>query len=103
MADERIAATKLTQHRGSYFTGEGTTGLGRHILSAPRNLGTGQQRLALGKIGERRADRQLRARRRSLDTLKQRRVGGQAAMHLPIADDQLLSHKGPLFKSNRLL
>ncbi|MNY29463.1 hypothetical protein D3C86_1635060 [compost metagenome] len=96
MADQCVAHTKLGQHRGSHLAREGTTCLSRHILGTPGHLRARQQRLALGKIGERCANSQRRAGRSRLDTVEQRRIGGQAAVHLPVADDQLLSHKCPL-------
>ena len=92
MADDRVAHAEVLQHRRRLLAGEGALRLRRDVLRAQRDRRARHQRLHLRQVRRRHAHRDV-ARRRAharQQGLQQRLVGSQAAVHLPVACDQLL-------------
>ncbi len=97
MADDGIAATEIRHHFRRDGTGEGTFVKLTDVLCPPVNIGTRQHLLRLIQIGERQADGDIHLLQiaQTVDqTCQQHPVFGQIAVHLPVADDQWLSHGG---------
>ena len=67
-----------------------------HILRPKSNRRTGQQQLHLRQVGMRHANTGTATygSQPRLDLVEQRLVGRQATIHLPVADDQLVTHPG---------
>ena len=72
-------------------------GVARAILARPSAIALPASSVGdLAQVRRRNADRHLgRAERRGLQGVEQRGVCGHAAVHLPVADDELRSRRGP--------
>ena len=90
-----VAHTELLQHGGRHLSGVGTFFVLRHILDAQRNRRILHQRLHLGQVDRRNGHTHTalqRGRQPLANARQQLGIGLQAAIHLPVANNQLLLH-----------
>ena len=96
MAHEGVTAAEVRQHARRHFAGVGALLMSGAILGAITDLRAGQGQRGLGDVGERHAHGHIRRPGAGvLQAAQQQGVGRPVAMHLPVADDQLLAHELP--------
>src|SRR4029453_794487 len=90
MADDDVATAELGEHRRRHFAGERARRVTRAILAAPRDRAAVEQRRDVAQVRRGYADRHFGgAERGRLQRRQQRRIRGDAGVHLPVADDEL--------------
>ncbi len=92
VADDGVAATEILEHGHTHLAGVRALLMGRNVLSPPGHRAALQQGLQLCQIGRRDAQGHVGRGRRALQAvehgLDQGFVGGQRAVHFPVACDQ---------------
>jgi hypothetical protein len=95
MADDDVPTAQFLQHRRGDFARERATLVLAHVLSPPGDRTAGKKRLSLGEEGirdEHRARTCPICGKPAFERAEQRFVLGQAAVHLPVAGDELAAH-----------
>jgi len=98
VADDRVAAPEFRHHRRRHLAGKCTDSMLAHALRTPGDRRTRQRSLRLPQIRIGNAHRELppwRGRPSGAQVPEQRIVLPQAAVHFPVADDELAAHGAP--------
>lgn len=93
--DQGVAHVKILEHGSRKLARVGARVMLRHILRSHANGRPCKLGLGLGQIGGRHSHRHTRIStfgQPLLEGLEQHGIGSQAAIHLPVADDEFLLH-----------
>jgi len=91
VADNDKAALKIQQHPRRYFSCIGADAMCGNVLRPPSGTTVCQLILALGQVGERRANRDIAILfgGANLYLFQQNRIGNNTAVHFPVTNNEL--------------